>query len=128
MRIQVILEVYLQENLMTEKEFKKYLARDGHCYHCGTTDETLIPQHRRNRGMGGSVSRSRPSNLIVLCSLFNGAIEAVTEASVTAQRYGWKLRQGQEPTDTPVFDSWSGTWYLLDDNFGKMEIPPPLGE
>ena len=110
---------------MTEKEFKKYLARDGHCYHCGTTDETLIPQHRRNRGMGGAKSRSNASNVIVLCSLFNGAIEASTEASMTAQKYGWKLRQGQEPQDTPVFDSWNGTWYLLGDDFQKKEIPPP---
>ena len=95
---------------VTEKEFKKFLARDGHCYHCGTTDETLVPQHRRNRGMGGSVSRLAPSNVVVLCSLLNGLLEASESHSVTAQRYGWKLRQGQDPLTTPVYDAFSDTW------------------
>lgn len=108
---------------MNKKEFDKYLARDGHCLHCGLQDDTLIPQHRRNRGMGGSVSRSNASNVIVMCSQYNGAIEASEVASVTAQRYGWKLRPGQDPKTTPVFDSWDGTWYLLDDSFGKRKTP-----
>lgn len=109
--------------IVTEKEFKKFLARDGHCYHCGTTDDTLIPQHRRNRGMGGSVSRSKASNIIVLCSELNGLLEASESHSVTAQGYGWKLRAGQDPLETPVYDTLTDTWWLLDDNYGKKVAP-----
>jgi hypothetical protein len=109
---------------MTKKEFNKYLARDQWCLHCGLQDDTLIPQHRRNRGMGGSESRSKPSNVIVLCSQFNGLIEASEVASRAAQKYGWKLREGQEPDKTPVFDSWLGVWWLLTDKFGRIEVKP----
>lgn len=106
---------------MTKKEFQKYLDRDKYCLHCGLADDTLVPQHRRNRGMGGSKSRSQPSNTIVLCSLFNVEIEAVREASEAAQRYGWKLRAGDSPEWTPVYDAWAGVWYVLDDDFGRMQ-------
>jgi hypothetical protein len=110
---------------VTQKEFNKYLARDGHCYHCGLVDETLVPQHRRNRGLGGSKSRSNASNIVVVCSQSNGMFESSSEASVTAQRAGWKLRSGQESLTTPVFDSYEGKWYFLDDSFGKTETPQP---
>jgi hypothetical protein len=49
---------------MTKKEFQKYLDRDGGCVHCGDT-ETAVPNHRANRGMGGSRERDVPSNVIV---------------------------------------------------------------
>lgn len=113
--------------IVTKKEFAKYLARDGHCYHCGIADETLVPQHRRNRGMGGSQSRSEPSNVVVVCSMVNGLFEASETASRAAQKYGWKLRAGQEPESTPVFDAWDGKWYLFDNKFGKREVPPVGG-
>lgn len=112
---------------VTKKEFAKFLARDGHCLHCGLDDETLVPQHRRNRGMGGSKSLSNASNIIVVCSLSNGMFEASESHSVTAQGYGWKLRAGQDSLTTPVFDAFEGVWYLLDDKFGKMETPPAGG-
>ena len=108
---------------VTKKEFAKFLARDGHCYHCGVSDDTLVPQHRRNRGMGGSQSRSNASNVVVVCSHSNGMFEASEAASKTAQRYGWKLRAGQDSLTTPVFDAYEGVWYYLDDNFGKRETP-----
>lgn len=113
---------------VTKKEFAKYLARDGHCYHCGVSDDTLVPQHRRNRGMGGSKMRDTASNIVVVCSQSNGAFEASERASRAAQRYGWKLRPGQDPLTTPVFDAFAGVWYLLDDKFGKKEIPPTKAE
>ena len=111
--------------IVTKKEFAKFLARDGHCYHCGIADDTLVPQHRRNRGMGGSQSRSNASNVVVVCSHSNGMFEASEGASRAAQRYGWKLRAGQDPLTTPVFDAFEGVWYLLDDQYGKRETPPP---
>jgi len=48
--------------------------------------------------------------------------ESSEAASRAAQKYGWKLRAGQDPLDTPVFDAFEGIWYLLDDNFNRSEI------
>ena len=109
---------------VTKKEFDKFLARDKHCYHCGLEDETLVPQHRRNRGMGGSKRLNNASNIVVVCSQSNGQFESHSGAAMAAEKYGWKLRAGQESLTTPVFDAFDGVWYLLDDNFGKKEIPP----
>lgn len=113
--------------IVTKKEFAKYLARDRYCYHCGIDDDTLVPQHRRNRGMGGSQSRSNASNIVVVCSQSNGMFEASEMASKAAQKYGWKLRAGQDPLDTPVFDAFDGIWYLLDDNYNRIEVSPDKG-
>lgn len=106
---------------MNKKEFEKFLARDKYCLHCGAQDETLVPQHRRNRGMGGSKSRSKPSNVIVVCSLSNGLFEASESHSMTAQKYGWKLRAGETPEYSPVYDAYAGVWYLLDDEYGRIQ-------
>ena len=116
-----VMSVKLIAWTVTKKEFQKYLDRDGHCLHCGLNDDTLVPQHRRNRGMGGSQSRSKPSNVIVLCAYINGIIEASETHSKAAQRYGWKLRPGQDPLETPAYDSLTDTWWLLDDAYGKTE-------
>ena len=113
---------------MNKKEFDKFLARDRHCYHCGISDETLVPQHRRNRGMGGSKRLNNASNIVVVCSQSNGLFESHSGAAMAAEKYGWKLRAGQESINTPVFDAYEGIWYLLDDNFGKKEIPPTEAE
>jgi hypothetical protein len=105
---------------MTPKEFEKYLVRDRYrCLHCGLEDSTLIPQHRLNRGMGGSKARDVSSNIIVLCSKFNWLIEADPIWAKLAIERGWKLKSGQVPKETPVYDSFSGSYYLLDDSFGK---------
>ncbi len=113
---------------MTKKEFDKFLARDRHCYHCGVTDETLVPQHRRNRGMGGSKSLSNASNIVVVCSESNFMFEASEWASTVAQEFGWKLRAGQDSLAVPVYDAYEGVWYYLDDDFGKREVPPAESE
>ena len=71
--------------------------------------------------MGGSRSRSKPSNVIVVCSLSNGLFEASKAHSVTAQAYGWKLRAGETPEWTPVYDAYAGVWYVLDNEYGRIE-------
>lgn len=109
---------------MNRKEFQKYLDRDKHCLHCGVADDTLVPQHRRNRGLGGSRLRSNASNIVVVCSLSNGLFEASESHSRAAQRYGWKLRAGQDPESTPVFDAYEGVWYLLADDFTRTQVDP----
>lgn len=104
---------------MTKKEFDKYLARDLHCYHCGLIDDTLVPQHRLGRGMGGKNKQANQvSNIIVFCSEANGLIESSSLLANMARTYGWKLRAGQEPANTPIYDC--GKWYLLTEDFRRI--------
>lgn len=106
---------------VTPKEFRRYLDRDGGCLHCGET-EAVAPQHRANRGMGGSKTRDVPSNIIVLCSYMNNAVESTSIAAELAKRYGWKLETWQDPLTEPVFDTLKNQWVLLDDNFGRKVV------
>ena len=81
----------------------------------------MIPQHRKNRGMGGSKTRDVPSNIIVLCSKFNWLIEADAHWASVAKTYGWKLQSWQNPLDTPVYDVNDGKYYILDNEFRRRE-------
>lgn len=104
---------------MRPREFARYLERDGHkCLHCATT-EGLVPQHRKNRGMGGSKLRDVPSNIIVLCSAYNGQIEADAQAASQAVAYGWKVVGMDAPELVPVYDRGAQGWFLLDNNYGR---------
>lgn len=107
---------------MTPREFRKYLARDGEkCLHCGTT-EGLVPQHRRNRGMGGSKTRNVPSNIVVLCGPYNNAIEADAAAASMAVSYGWKVVGMDAPDMVPVYDRTAQGWFLLDNFYGRTAL------
>lgn len=70
--------------------------------------------------MGGSKKRDVPSNLIVLCSAQNTAIESNAAAAKVAKQFGWKLESWQAPLAQPVYDMVSGVWYLLDDSYGRI--------
>lgn len=96
---------------MNSKQFRKYLDRDGGCVHCGDI-ETAVPHHRLNRGMGGSLERDVPSNIICLCANMNLQIESSSEAAQTARDYGWKLLLGQDPMLVPYFNANTGAWVL----------------
>jgi hypothetical protein len=106
---------------VTPKEFAKYVARDRYCLHCGET-EAISPNHRLNRGMGGSKKRNHPANIVVLCSMFNGAIESDGPAATLARAHGWKLASWEDATFVPVFDFPAGKWWRLDDVFGRVEV------
>ena len=107
---------------MRAKEFARYLNRDGEkCLHCGAT-EGLVPQHRQNRGMGGSKARNVPSNIIVLCSAFNGRIEADADARLLAVTYGWKLLSWDDPEVSAVYDVTAQGWYMLDNSYRRYAI------
>lgn len=106
---------------MTPKQFARYLERDGHCLHCGEL-EALSPNHRASRGMGGSKKRDVPSNIVVLCSIFNGLIESDVKAARKAHTYGWKLANWENPLAVPVYDAVWGQWWLLDDGFGRVRV------
>ena len=112
---------------MTPAEFQRYLDRDGaRCMHCGAT-AGLVPQHRIGRGMGGSAlgdpaSRHAPSNVIVLCSHYNGLIESNAEHAAVALRAGWKLHTWQEPLIEPVYDKAAEAWFYLDNDYHRTRM------
>lgn len=106
---------------MKPKDFAKLIERDSYCLHCGET-EAVAPNHRINRGMGGSKKLNNWANMVLLCSLLNGQIEADSRWASMAEAYGWKLRRYQDPLAEPVFDAISGVWYLLDDDLGRKVI------
>jgi len=105
---------------MNKKSFQKFLDRDTGCVHCGINDDTLIPHHRQNRGMGGSKLLDKPSNIVVLCSGANNWLESNYAFAQMGKDYGWKLTHGQEPEKTPVWIV--DGWYLLDNEFGKVKV------
>lgn len=105
--------------------WRRVLDRDGgHCVHCGGT-ERLVPQHRKNRGMGGSKQLETPSNVIVVCSAVNGHMEANAYWAERARYYGWKLRPGQDPATTPYYDCASAEWYLPDEDCNRVVVESP---
>lgn len=101
---------------MNAKQFQRYLVRDQGCVHCGET-ESVAPHHRANRGMGGSKARDVPSNVIVMCSMMNTAMESNAKTAEMARDYGWKLRSFEDPAEVPVFYQTLGVWVLLDDQY-----------
>lgn len=106
---------------MKPKDFARLVQRDYGCLHCGET-EAIAPNHRANRGMGGSKIRDVPSNVILLCSFYNGLIESHAAAAEEARIYGWKLATWQDPLTEPVYDTQKDEWVLLDNNFGRRVI------
>ena len=106
---------------MTPKQFQKYLDRDGGCVHCGITD-SVAPHHRANRGMGGSKKRDVPSNIVVVCSWLNGAMESNAGIAHKAHFHGWKLWAGENPLDVPVWDAVRREWVLLGDDFSRTRV------
>lgn len=114
---------------MKIQQFEKFLHRDGgKCLHCGITGETLVPQHRINRGHGGSKERERPSNIIVLCAQSNGLIESDAMAAREAREHGWKLHTYQDPQQTPVYDAVAGEWFYLRDDYTRVSTAIFLSE
>ena len=103
-------------------EFTRYLNRDGGCY-CGCGyRESLVPNHRANRGMGGSKLLDRPSNVITLCAHMNGLIESDATLAQVARKYGWKLERWQSPEETPVYDRGTGQWFLLANDYTRKAV------
>ena len=107
--------------MVNAKEFQKFLDRDGGCVHCGDTS-TVVPHHRLNRGMGGAKSRHTPANIVVVCAWLNFAMEADDIVAADARRLGWKLRTGQNPTLTPLYDAQTNEWVLLGDMYTRHVI------
>lgn len=97
------------------------MDRDKYCLHCGET-EAVSPNHRINRGMGGSKALDYPENLVILCSRLNLLIESDPEASRQAKAAGWKLERWENPREKPVFDALKGQWQLLTKDYKKITL------
>jgi hypothetical protein len=108
---------------VTPKEFRRYVDRDGGCWHCGET-ESVAPHHRKNRGMGGSKKRDNPANIILVCSILNGLMESDSKWASTARQWGFKLDSWQDPLKVPVLRVTSGEWFRLTDSYGLEEAEP----
>ena len=69
--------------------------------------------HRRPRGMGGSTAAetNRASNGLCVCVSCHSDIEANRE---DALKYGWLVRQGQNPMEVSVLRK--GMWVRLADD------------
>jgi hypothetical protein len=77
--------------------------------------------------MGGSKAADVPSNIVLMCSVMNGLIESDHRWADLAYQYGWKVSKWADWRETPVFDAITGTWYLLNDVWGRtiVENGPP---
>ncbi len=106
---------------MKPKDFAKLVARDLRCLHCGET-EAVAPNHRINRGMGGSKLRDQASNYVLICSQLNGLIESDSHWAKVARTYGWKLNSWEKPGEIPVYDALSNTWFQLNDDFSRIVV------
>ena len=111
--------------MVLKAKFRKLLFdRDDYCWHCGDT-ETLVPHHRKNRGMGGSSSdeANRLDNLMLVCWGWNDLMERHAQSAQEARSWGHKLQMWQRP-QTPVYDRVAGLWWVLepDGTRGKFVV------
>ena len=107
---------------MRRRDFDRLVERDGgKCLHCGAT-EGLVPNHRRSRGMGGSKLRDVPSNLVLMCSTMNNAIEDDVRLAAVAVQYGWKVTGLDAWELIPVYDVTAQGWFVLDNHFNRLAV------
>lgn len=108
---------------MTPKQFRAFLDRDKACYHCGSTGDDLVPQHRKNRKMGGNRSlKGDPNNIIVFCAEANGRLESDANFARIGVEFGWKLNSW-ENLSNPVYEAHTGLWWYLD-GVSRIALPP----
>jgi len=103
---------------MKTTDWQQLLIRDSYCLHCGET-EALSPNHRQNRGMGGSKLADVPSNIVLLCSWMNERIEGSAFFRDMAIENGWKVGKWTDWRSVPVFDACSGEWWILNDDWTR---------
>jgi hypothetical protein len=73
--------------------------------------------------MGGSKVRDVPSNIIVICSWLNSAMESDPKVAEQARRLGWKLKAGDDPKAEPIYH-YSMQWRMLTDDFNFTQDVP----
>jgi hypothetical protein len=81
----------------------------------GVYSETLVPQDRANRGMGGFKGSVRLSNYVWLESWINGLIESDAKWAAEARRRGIKISRYDDPEQAWITHAVHGRVRLLDD-------------
>jgi hypothetical protein len=98
---------------------KAITARDGHrSAWTGDDVDTLVPQDRGNRGMGGR-SVFHLANYVWLESEINGFIESRADWAEEARRRGIKISRFSDPRLEPIDHAVHGSVYL--DNLGGVQ-------
>lgn len=87
----------------------------------GVYSDTLVPQDRANRGMGGFKGNVRLSNYVWLESWINGLIESDAKWAAEARRRGIKISRYDDPEQEPIIHAVHGRVRLLDD--GSIHRP-----
>lgn len=106
--------------------YRKLFGRDQACvWHGWACDQdTLVPQHRAGKGMGGSQRGDRLSNLVLLCSRFNGLIESDADVAELAREKGVKVSRSAITTLAPLQHAVLGVVYLDDEGgYWPSETP-----
>ena len=105
---------------------RRMLERDGYkCVACGTGYD-LTPQHRANRGMGGSKRGHGLSNLVTMCKRHNEQLESDPKFAELGRQLGWKVKRNSGPPASEVA-CWSfpeQAWFLLADDGSRLRLPP----
>lgn len=109
---------------MINDPMRRTLAkRDPYCVHCGD-DFDLVIHHRKNRGMGGSKKLDVYENLMRVCQPYNSLMESDSKIAQEAIEFGHKLRSWEDYS-SPVYDRFTGSWYLLGVKGDKTPVEPP---
>jgi hypothetical protein len=72
--------------------------------------------------MGGSKLADVPSNLVLICSMLNGQLEADERYYQQGLQYGWKVSKWADWRTIPVYDAMTGVWYLLNDDWTRNVV------
>lgn len=104
---------------------RRMLERDGYkCVYCYTPFD-LTPQHRANRGMGGSKRGHGLSNLVTMCKRHNEQLESDPMFAELGRRMGWKVKRNSGPPASEIavwsFPDWG--WFLLADDGSRLRLP-----
>jgi hypothetical protein len=71
--------------------------------------------------MGGSKLLDTPDNLMMVCAVWNGAMESNAEDASAARGWGHKLPIWEKP-NTPVFDRGAFQWFVLMPDGTKVKV------
>lgn len=103
---------------LAASQMKKLRERDqNRCVLSGAETDRLVPQHRRNRGMGGDPSANVLPNTVLMDSILNGEIESDDRLARIAKAYGIKVPIWvKDVSAVPVFYAAERAWFLLEGN------------
>ncbi|MCW2165379.1 hypothetical protein B0I12_002534 [Microbacterium hydrothermale] len=100
---------------LSKAQMSKLRLRDHNlCIFMGAETERLVPQHRKNRGIGGDPTANTLENAVLIDSILNGLIEADANLAEIAKAYGIKVPIWADVTAVPVFFAHEHAWFLLE--------------